>query len=56
MKIEITFGDDLLGCAFYEGEKLLVWDEMSRQDQIYAVNAFARFYELFRPSVKKAEL
>jgi ABC-type ATPase with predicted acetyltransferase domain len=52
-KIEITFSDDLVGCAFYEGEKIIVWDEMSRQDKIHAVNAFARFYELFYPSVKE---
>lgn len=54
-KIEITFSDDLVGCAFYEGEKMIVWDEMSRQDKIHAVNAFARFYELFYPSVKEEQ-
>ena len=53
MKIEIEI-DDLIGYQFKSDENQVIrFEDMSRREQIKALNAFANGYELFINALKE---
>ena len=53
MKIEIEI-DDLVGYQFKSDEnKVILFEDMSRREQIKVLNAFANGYELFLTALKE---
>lgn len=58
MKIEIEIGGDLVGFQFKDDndtEEVIFFEDMTRQQQIHVINAFAQGYQLFRPALKEQE-
>ena len=53
MKIEIEI-DDLVGYQFKSDEsKVILFEDMSRREQIKVLNAFANGYELYITALKE---
>ena len=53
IKIEIIVEiPRLVGCSFNVDDKLTMWDDMTRQQQIYVLNALTQGLSLFRRFLK----
>lgn len=53
IKIEIIVEiPRLVGCSFNVDDKLTMWDDMTRQHQIYVLNALTQGLSLFRRFLK----
>ena len=53
IKIEIIVEiPKLVGCIFNVDDKLTMWDDMTRQQQIYVLNALTQGLSLFRRFLK----
>lgn len=53
IKIEIIVEIPILvGCSFNVDDKLTMWDDMTRQQQIYVLNALTQGLSLFRRFLK----
>ena len=53
IKIEIIVEiPKLVGCSFNVDDKLTMWDDMTRQQQIYVLNALTQGLSLFRRFLK----
>ena len=53
MNIKISVEDDLAGYEFTEGEKKIMYEDMTREQQIKVCNAFAQGYNLFVKFIKE---
>ena len=54
IKIEIIVEiPKLVGCSFNVDDKLTMWDDMTRQQQIYVLNALTQGLSLFRRFLKE---
>ena len=53
IKIEIIVEiPKLVGCSFNVDDKLTMWEDMTRQQQIYVLNALTQGLSLFRRFLK----
>lgn len=53
IKIEIIVEiPKLVGCSFHVDDKLTMWEDMTRQQQIYVLNALTQGLSLFRRFLK----
>ena len=52
MTIDIQVSE-LIGYVFYIDGKIVVWEEMTRQQQIKVLNSFIQGYELFERFLKE---
>lgn len=53
IEIKITFSDDLCGCEIQKDGETVFFESLNRLEQIHVCNAFALFYDLFVPCIKK---
>ena len=53
MEIKITFDDGLAGYEFIEDGKTVMYEDMTRQEQIHVCNVFAQGYNLFSRFIKE---
>ena len=53
MNIKISLEDDLAGYIFTEGKKKIMYEDMTREQQIKVCNAFAQGYNLFVKFIKE---
>ena len=44
--------DDLAGCEIKKDGKTVLFEKLTRSEQISVCNAFAQFYKLFVPHIK----
>lgn len=52
MIVEIEI-DELAGCRIIDDDKVINWEDLTRQQQIKILNSFANFYELFVKFLKE---
>ena len=54
MKIEIEIKDGLAGYQFHDDKgNVVMWENLSRKEQIKVLNGFANGYELFINALKE---
>jgi len=47
--------DELAGCEIKQGRKTLLWENLSRKEQVQIVNTLANFCNLFYKHLKPEE-
>lgn len=52
-KVEISWSGDNIGCKMTEGEKILDWGELSRDEQMHILSGIAGMYDLFYRFLKE---
>lgn len=52
MKVIIEI-DELAGCEIQKDGETVFFEKLDRQEQIWICNAFAQFYNLFKPFIKE---
>ena len=56
MTITIEIKDGLAGYCFKDGsDNVVMWEDLSRRDQVRILNGFANGYELFIHALKEGE-
>ncbi len=53
MRISIDIDNGLIGYVFKEGRRIVMFEDVSRQEQIRICNAFANGYNLFVKAIKQ---
>jgi len=52
VKLEI---DDNAGCIIKKGRKTMLWENLTREEQVRIINTFGNFYALFYRHLIKEE-